>query len=73
MCSRALVPTIWDMWAKAVTGLHPGDYTRDVGSFGSERRLKIILIRVLAILLTFSYNFKDKMFTASILPIVSTN
>lgn len=73
MCSCALVPTIWGMWAKTVTGLHPGDYTRDVSSSGSQRRLKIILIRVLAMLLTFSYNFKDKTFSSPLLPIASTN
>lgn len=53
MCSGALVPTIWAIWAKAVMGFHPGDYTRDASSSGSERRFKIILIRVLAMLLTF--------------------
>lgn len=38
MCSGALVTTIWGMWVKAIMGLHPGDYTREVSSSGSERR-----------------------------------
>lgn len=40
------------MWAKAFVGLLSGDYTRDVNTSGSERGLKITLIKVLAMLLT---------------------
>ena len=51
-CVQVLWFVQWGMQAKAFAGLHSGDYTRDVNSSGSERGLKITLIKVLAMLLT---------------------
>lgn len=45
MCSGALDPTVWGMWAKAVKGLHQ-EITPDRSVvLVQKKRFKIILIR----------------------------
>lgn len=51
-CDQVLWFLRWGMLVKAFVGLHLRDYTRDVNSSGSERELRITLIKVLAMLLT---------------------